>query len=114
MTRKQKGLYLLMLLPLAVAVVALFFLPARFPARMDSQGNVTGWYPKYVLLLLPALSIMMGLFTINMQKRASSMGARGERLALMAYVSGMLAMLVFLLITVYAVYSAFVLSAFIP
>ena len=114
MTRKQKGLYLLMLLPLAVAVVALFFLPARFPASMDSQGNVTGWYTKYVLLLLPALSIMMGLFTINLQKRASSMGARGERLALMAYVSGMLAMLVFLLITVYAVYSAFVLSAFIP
>lgn len=114
MTGKQKILYVFMLMPLVSVIVALFFLPARFPARVDSQGAITAWYSKFILLAVPAFSVLMGLFTMKMEKRALLKGAQGVKLALLAYSSGMLALFVFFLVTVYTIYAAFVLKAFIP
>ncbi len=111
---KKRLLYLLMFVPLAAAVAALFFLPARIPAKMDSQGQVTQWYANFMLLLVPGLGVGMGLFTLDMMKRASALGQSGPRLGRMAFISGILSLVVFAFVTFYSIYAAFVQAGYAP
>ena len=52
---------LLMVLPLAVTVAALFFLPDEMPAHYNVQGEVDRWGSKYEMLLFPFFIPVFGL-----------------------------------------------------
>lgn len=52
---------LLMVLPLAVTVAALFFLPDEMPAHYNAQGEVDRWGSKYEMLIFPIFIPIFGL-----------------------------------------------------
>ena len=52
---------LLMVLPLAVTVAALFFLPDEMPAHYNAQGEVDRWGSKYEMLIFPFFIPVFGL-----------------------------------------------------
>lgn len=105
---RKKVLYVLMFVPLIAVLVALFFLPGRIPAKIDGEGNVTQWYLSFMLLLVPALGVGMGMFTLDMMRRAGQLGQKGPRLSRMAYLSGLFSLIVFAFVTFYSIYAAFV------
>ena len=105
---RKKVLYILMFVPLVAALAALPFLPGRIPAKIDGAGNITQWYVSIMLLLVPGLGVGMGLFTLDMMRRADQLGQNGPRLARMAYFSGLLSLIVFAFVTFYTIYAAFV------
>uniref|UniRef100_UPI004057A67F DUF1648 domain-containing protein n=1 Tax=Agathobacter sp. TaxID=2021311 RepID=UPI004057A67F len=60
MNRNMK-LKLLMLLPLVLEVMALFFLPAEIPVHYNSAFQVDGYGSKYNVLVLGIFVIIFGL-----------------------------------------------------
>ena len=109
--RRKRLLLMLMLVPLVATGVALLFLPVKIPYKLDAAGNVTAWYTSFMLLLVPGLGAGMGLFTLDMLKRADKLGQSGPRLMRMAFISGLLSLVVFAFVTAYSIYAAFVQAA---
>ncbi len=62
MKTKNILFYVLMFLPLAAVLIALPFLPEQIPAHYDINGAVDRYGSRYEMLLLPALTILFGLF----------------------------------------------------
>ena len=59
MTRKIRLLIrLLTFVPMAVCVIALFFLPDKIPAHYNAAGEVDRWGSKYEMLIFPGLIVI--------------------------------------------------------
>ncbi len=50
-------LWIVPILSLIMAVIALFFLPETIPVQIDFSGNYSNFGSKYILLIPPAVSI---------------------------------------------------------
>lgn len=107
--KAKKILYiLLMLLPLAVTLLALPILPDQIPAHYDFNNQVTRWGSKYEMLVMPALTIVVGIFMLWMAKVTRKQEGEGENNYKICVFAGMLGMGVFTAMTVYFLYAAFI------
>ena len=89
--------YILMGLPLVVTLAALLVLPAEIPMHYNAAGEVNRWGSKYEMLLLPLMTLLMGIFLLKVS-RWSEQKAPGNRTAVLAIGCG--ALLVFNVMTV--------------
>ena len=53
-------------LPLAVVLIALQFLPELIPAHYDMNNQVTRWGSKYETLIFPVITVLFGYFMLAM------------------------------------------------
>lgn len=99
--------YILMFLPLAVALIALPFLPDRIPAHYDFDHQVTRWGSKYETFLYPAVTVLMGVFLLAMAKFAAKQEEHGDNNRNVIITAGILVLLMFNVLHGYALYTAF-------
>jgi len=78
MKKKKIVCYILMYLPLVVALIALLYLPEKIPAHYGFDNQVDRWGSKYEALLFPVVSILMGYFLLGMAKLAAKKEEHGE------------------------------------
>lgn len=78
MKLKKELFAVLMWAPLAVTLVALFFLPEQIPAHYGANGAVTRWGSKYEDLILPAIAVLFGFFMRWMEKVAAEQENNGN------------------------------------
>ena len=99
--------FVLMLLPLGITLAALPFLPDQIPAHYDFNNQVTRWGSKYETLVMPGLTIVLGLFMLWMAKVSRKQEGQGENNYKICILSGMLGMGVFAAMTVYFLWADF-------
>lgn len=110
---KSKRVYaILMILPLFVTIAALFFLPDRIPAHFGANNEVTRWGSKYEALIWPSVTILFGLFLLEMNKAAAKQekeknGNEKTNNEKTAYIAGIGGLLVFDALTLYFLYADF-------
>lgn len=94
------------LLPLAMTLAVLPYLPQQIPAHYGFDGRVDRWGSKYEALILPAIVIVFGLAMRWVARRAARQQQAGgnEKVCLL---TGALSLLLFDLLTVYFLYTAF-------
>ena len=68
MKTKKIIYFILMYLPLVVALIALQYLPSKIPAHYGFDFQVTRWGSKYEVLLYPIATVLMGGFLLVMAK----------------------------------------------
>ena len=78
MKKKKIVCYILMYLPLVVALIALLYLPEKIPAHYGFDNQVDRWGSKYEALLFPVISILMGYFLLAMARLAAKKEEHGE------------------------------------
>lgn len=106
--KTNKTLYiLLMLLPLVITLAALPYLPEQIPAHYDFHNQVTRWGSKYELLVMPALTIVLGLFMLWMANVTRKQEGEGENNYKLCILSGMLGMAAFAGMTLYFLAASF-------
>ena len=76
--KKKITVYILMYLPLAVALIALPYLPEKIPAHYGFDNQVDRWGSKYEALVFPIISLLMGYFLLGMAKLAAKKEEHGE------------------------------------
>ena len=106
--KNKKWLYfILMLLPLAVSLIALPFLPSQIPAHYGADNQVTRWGSKYEALLLPLLTILFGLFMMLMARYAAKQEKNGGSNEKAVVITGLCSLLLFNLMNFYFLYTDF-------
>lgn len=106
--KNKKWLYfILMLLPLAVSLIALPFLPSQIPAHYGADNQVTRWGSKYEALLLPLLTILFGLFMMLMARYAAKQEKSGGSNEKAVVITGLCSLLLFNLMNFYFLYTDF-------
>lgn len=98
---------ILMFLPLAVVLVALPFLPDQIPAHYGFDNQVTRWGSKYEALLLPILTIVLGLFLLAMARYAAKHEESGKNNENVCLITGIVSLALFNLMTAYFLYTDF-------
>ena len=95
----------LMYLPLAMALIALPFLPERIPAHYDAAGLVTRWGSRFeVLILLPCV-ILFGFFLRFMANITGDLeGKNWKKISLLIGCAGLL---VFNVLMIFILYTSF-------
>lgn len=96
-----------MFLPLAIALIALPYLPDKIPAHYDFDHQVTRWGSKYETFLYPAVTVLMGVFLLAMAKLAARQEENGDNNRNVIITAGILVLLMFNVLHDYAVYTAF-------
>lgn len=96
-----------MFLPLAVVLVALPFLPDQIPAHYGFDNQVTRWGSKYEALLLPILTIVLGLFLLAMARYAAKHEESGKNNENVCLITGIVSLALFNLMTAYFLYTDF-------
>ena len=107
MKLKKAFLYILMLLPLAVTVVSLFFLPEQIPAHYNISGEVDRWGSKFETLVFPAFCIILGLIMLFMARYYEKRGEAGAGNANACVITGIACLVLFNAMTVYYLYADF-------
>ena len=103
----KPGFYVLMFLPLAVTLIALFFLPDKIPGHYGADGLVTRYGSKYETLLLPVITVPFGYFMMRMAIRAGRPENNASRAGENAIIIiSALAIVVFHFMTYYFLYFA--------
>lgn len=100
--------YILMGLPLVVTLAALLVLPAEIPMHYNTAGEVNRWGSKYEMLLLPLITLLMGVFLLKVS-RWSGKQTGENRTAVLAIGCG--ALLVFNVMTVVFLVKAYRIAA---
>ena len=100
--------YILMGLPLVVTLAALLVLPAEIPMHYNAAGEVNRWGSKYEMLLLPLITLLMGVFLFKVS-RWSGKQTGENRTAVLAIGCG--ALLVFNVMTVAFLVKAYRIAA---
>ena len=101
----RKLFYGLMVLPLAMALLALPFLPEQIPAHYDSAGLVTRWGSRFEVLILPPFVVLFGFFLRLMARATEKMaGKPWEKISLLI---GYAALLVFNGMMAFILYTSF-------
>lgn len=106
--KTKKTLYwILMLLPLAVVLVALQFLPDQIPAHYGIGGQVDRWGSKYETLVFPALTAAFGGVMLAVAKYASRQEENGTNNEGAVLMTGLFAMLLFNAMTLFFLFLDF-------
>lgn len=71
MKAKKAVFYILMFLPLAAVIISLALLPDQIPAHYNHNNQADRWGSKYETLILPAFTVLFGLFMLGMSKLAA-------------------------------------------
>ena len=99
--------YCLMVLPLAVVLIALQFLPDQIPAHYDLNNQVTRWGSKYETLIFPALIMIFGFFMLGMAKLSAKQEEHGKNNENVCIVAGIMVLILFNAMTGYFLYTDF-------
>lgn len=106
MKTKNTIFYILMLLPLAIVLIALQFLPNEIPAHYNFSGQVDRWGSKYEMLIFPALSIVLGGIMLGVAKYAAKHEENGQNNAQVCMMCGIVGNALFSAMTAYFIYAA--------
>ena len=98
---------ILMFLPLAVVLAALPFLPDQILGVTGFDNQVTRWGSKYEALLLPILTIVLGLFLLAMARYAAKHEESGKNNENVCLITGIVSLALFNLMTAYFLYTDF-------
>ena len=102
----KRMLYLvLMFLPLAATLVALWYLPDTIPAHYGADGQVNRWGSKYEMLILPLMIPLFGLFMLAMAKVAKKQEKTGENNEKVCLMGGLVFLVVFNAMAFYFLYA---------
>lgn len=104
---KKTICYILTLLPLAVTVIALPFLPEKIPAHYGMNGQVTRWGSKYETLFLPVIIILFGLFMMLAIRSAAKKEAGGTNNEKVGILATLLSLGIFNIMTLFFLYTDF-------
>ncbi len=107
MKTKKTVFYIFMLLPLALVLIALQFLPDNIPAHYNISGQVDRWGSKYEMLVFPALSILLGSIMLLAAKYAAKHEESGQNNAQVCIVAGIMGNVLFSVMTAFFLYAAF-------
>lgn len=107
MKTKKIIYFILMYLPLVVALIALQYLPDRIPAHYGSDHQVTRWGSKYEALLYPAVTVLVGYFLLGMAKLAAKQEEHGKNNENVVIITGILVLLLFNAMNGYSLYTGF-------
>lgn len=107
MKLKKTVLYILMLLPLAVTLAALFFLPEQIPAHYNFSGQVDRWGSKYETLVLPVFPVILGVIMLAIARYYEKRGEAETANANACVITGIAGLLLFNAMTVYYLYADF-------
>ena len=107
MNKKKTVCYILMYLPLVVALIALPHLPEKIPAHYGFDNQVDRWGSKYEALLFPVISILMGYFLLGMAKLAAKKEEYGENNKNVTIIVGILVLILLNALNVYSLYTSF-------
>lgn len=104
---KKKLYWILMLLPLAVVLIALQFLPDQIPAHYGAGGQVDRWGSKYETLIFPALTAVFGITMLALSKYASRREENGTNNEGTVLATGLFGMVLFDAMTLFFLYLDF-------
>lgn len=104
---KKTVYYILMYLPLVVALIALPYLPKKIPAHYGFDNQIDRWGNKYEALLFPVISILMGYFLLGMARLAAKKEEHGENNKNVTIIMGILVLVLFNALNVYSLYTSF-------
>ncbi|MDE5781455.1 MAG: DUF1648 domain-containing protein [Lachnospiraceae bacterium] len=104
---KKTVYYILMYLPLVVALIALPFLPERIPAHYGFDNQVDRWGSKYEALLYPIATVIMGYFLLAMSRLAAKKEEHGENNKKITIVTGILVLILYNVLNGYFLYTYF-------
>lgn len=107
MKTKKTVYFILMYLPLVVALVALQYLPEKIPAHYGFDNQVTRWGSKYEALLYPIATVLMGYFLLAMSRLAARQEEHGENNKNIIIVTGILVLILFNALNGYSLYTGF-------
>lgn len=95
------------LIPLIITLCVLPLLPSEIPGHYDISGNVTRYGSKYETLLLPIVSLLMGLFWELMAKVALKDKEKGEQNVKVLFWGSIIMSLVFTVLTIWFLYLSY-------
>ena len=107
MNKKKTVCYILMYLPLVVILIVLPHLPEKIPVHYGFDNQVDRWGSKYVALLFPVVSILMGYFLLGMAKLAAKKEEHGENNKKVTIIVGILALILLNALNVYFLYTSY-------
>ena len=106
MKAQKRIFWILTLLPLAVNLASLPFLPDRIPAHYGWDDQVTRWGSKYETLLFPVVTLFFGAVMLAVAE-ASGKGEKGENNRRGCILGGIAGVLVFDVLNFYFLYTDF-------
>lgn len=107
MKTKKTVYYILMFLPLIVALLALPFLPEQIPAHYDFNNQVNRWGSKYEALIYPVVTIAFGLFMLKMARYSAKHEEPGKRNEKICIAAGIVLLACFNVMSGYFLYTDF-------
>ena len=107
MEKQRSIFYILMFLPLPVTLISLVFLPDQIPAHYGSDNQVTRWGSKYETLIFPVVTILFGLFMLEISKFSANQEKAGEDNEKVSITAGVFSLLIFNAMTGYFLYTDF-------
>ena len=107
MNKKKTVCYILMYLPLVVILIVLPHLPEKIPVHYGFDNQVDRWGSKYVALLFPVVSILMGYFLLGMAKLAAKKEEHGENNKNVTIIVGILVLILLNALNIYSLYTSF-------
>ena len=107
MKTKKMIFYCLMVLPLAVVLIALQFLPDQIPAHYDLSNQVTRWGSKYEALIFPVFTMFFGFFMLGIAKFSAKQEKYGKNNENVCIIAGITVLILFNATTGYFLYTDF-------
>ena len=107
MKTKKIIYFILMFLPLVIALIALPYLPGSIPAHYGFDGQVTRWGSKYEALLYPIATVLMGGFLLVMAKIGAKQEEHGKNNEKVIIITGILVLILFNALNAYSLYTDF-------
>ena len=98
---------ILMAVPLLIDVISLFFLPDTIPAHYDISGKVDRYGSRFELLILPVLSIVIGIILFVCSKSSSAEETSTKNNEKIVLVVGECCLVIFMVMNFYFLYLAF-------
>lgn len=99
--------HFLVLFPIVLTVILLFFLPEQIPAHYNIHGLADRWGSKYELLILPAINLLMGIFFRFMGRLLARQEASGNNNERVFKLTAHITLAIFSLMTCYFLYLAY-------
>lgn len=107
MKTKKIIYFILMYLPLVVALIALQYLPSKIPAHYGFDFQVTRWGSKYEVLLYPIATVLMGGFLLVMAKLGAKQEEHGKNNENVIIITGIFVLILFNALNAYSLYTGF-------
>ena len=99
--------YILTFLPLVVTMIALPFLPEQIPAHYGIDNQVTRWGSKYEALIVPAITIVFGIFMLMLTKYIAKKEKDGKNNEKVTIIAAIIALVIFNVLSFFFLYTDF-------